>query len=295
MFKHLSEQRKMSFKAQHFECCKSFSIAILAKWWWRSKALANWSWRRASKRLAKYRLLWSTKHPGVSHCISKSFKLGFQDVFYRSQWRIRSSRKKLFRRKIVTRTFDKTNIFSNPSASKLQTTLTFSACTLKTSAILKEKFTLLNFQRLLTLLKVRWKALFFAFGGFYYLLNFSSPLKTAQSGPNNTNAYYVAFCGVDTDMIDRRPLSPTSDKINSRYDVPFWPVPWSSSWQGLTVHKKERSILYSFVETTEKGMEQDWASWSARERERERGNLSNYPLYPPPPPPRPSTRACSQV
>ena len=35
--------------------------------------LANWWWRTASKRLAKYRLLWSTKHSAVSHCISVKF------------------------------------------------------------------------------------------------------------------------------------------------------------------------------------------------------------------------------
>ena len=33
--------------------------------------------------------------------------------------------------------------------------------------------------------------------------------------------YWVAFCGVDTDMIDRRPISPAPDKTNSREDEPF--------------------------------------------------------------------------
>ena len=73
------------------------------------------------------------------------------------------------RRTTVTRTFDKTNICSGPSASKVRITQTFSIRTLKTTAILKEKFKLLNFQRLLTLLKVRCKACFFGLWSFLLL------------------------------------------------------------------------------------------------------------------------------
>ena len=75
-----------------------------------------------------------------------------------------------FRRTTVKRTFDKTNIFSGPSASKVRITQTFSVHTLKTTAISKKSSNFWIFWRLLILLKFLKQHFFFAFGCFYYFL-----------------------------------------------------------------------------------------------------------------------------
>ena len=70
---------------------------------------------------------------------------------------------------------------------------------LKTTAISKEKFKLLNFRRLPTLLKGHWPTFFFAFGCFYYFLkSFIFTKDHLIRAQQHQCINFVAFCGADS-------------------------------------------------------------------------------------------------